>query len=203
MLECFAMKHRFSAVLILALSSLLFALLCRPAIRAQAGPDGPAFSSGNELIKPADYREWMFVTSGLGMTYNTPSTANPSPNFTNVYVNPLSYRSFMKTGRWPDKTMFILEVRASTSEGSINKGGNFQTELVGIEAAVKDEARYPATKWAYFIFGHGADIQGRVAALPASASCYACHSANGAVDNTFVQFYPTLLEVAKRMGTTR
>jgi len=61
----------------------------------------------------------------------------------------------MKTGRWPDKTMFVLEIRASTSEGSINKGGNFQTGLVAIEAAVKDETRYPATKWAYFNFRTG------------------------------------------------
>ena len=196
------MKHGFSAVLILALSSLAFALN-RPAVYAQAGPDGPAFSSRNELIKPVDYREWMFVTSGLGMTYNTPSVANPSPHFTNVYVNPSSYRSFMKTGHWPDKTMFVLEVRASTSEGSINTGGSFQTDLVAIEAAVKDEARYPATKWAYFNFGHGTDMKDRVEALPPTATCYACHSANGAVDNTFVQFYPTLLEVARRMATVK
>ena len=29
------------------------------------------------------------------------------------------------------------------------------------------------------------------------------HAQNGAVDNTFVQFYPTLMEVARRMGTVR
>src|SRR5947209_5496918 len=31
------------------------------------------------------------------------------------------------------------------------------------------------------------------------AACYACHRNNTAVDNTFVQFYPTLFEVAKRL----
>ena len=36
-----------------------------------------------------------------------------------------------------------------------------------------------------------------------TATCYACHSTNGAVENTFVQFYPTLLEVATRKGTLR
>ncbi len=56
----------------------------------------------------------MFVTSGLGMTYNQPTGAPRTPSFTNVYVNPPAYRAFMKTGQWPDKTMFILEVRAST-----------------------------------------------------------------------------------------
>src|SRR4029453_17077784 len=83
---------------------------------------GPQFTAGGELIRPSDFREWMFVTSGLGMTYNQPTGAARTPNFTNVWVNPSSYRAFMKTGQWPDKTMFILEVRASTSEGSINKG---------------------------------------------------------------------------------
>ena len=78
-------------------------------------------------------------------------------------MNPSSYHAFMKTGQWPDKTMFILEIRASSSEGSINKGGHFQSNLVVIEASVKDEARFPG-KWAYFDFGR--DMKPQVAALP-------------------------------------
>ena len=58
--------------------------------------------------------------------------------------------------------MFILEIRASTSEGSINKGGHFQSNLVVVEASVKDEARFPG-KWAYFDFGR--DMKTQVAAL--------------------------------------
>ena len=107
------------------------ALALTAAVHATAAPltvhnSPPA----DELIRPSDFREWMFVTSGLGMTYNQPTGAARTPNFTNVYVNPSSYRAFMKTGQWPDKTMFILEIRASTSEGSINKGGHFQSNLV-------------------------------------------------------------------------
>jgi hypothetical protein len=37
--------------------------------------------------------------------------------------------------------------------------------------------------------------------LGASAGCNACHSKNAAVEHTFVQFYPTLLEIAKAKGT--
>ena len=39
--------------------------------------------------------------------------------------------------------------------------------------------------------------------LPASqpASCYTCHEQQAAVDTTFVQFYPTLLPIAKSKGT--
>jgi cytochrome c553 len=39
--------------------------------------------------------------------------------------------------------------------------------------------------------------------IPATAACYSCHAEHGAVDNTFVQFYPTLLDVAKEKGTLR
>ena len=72
-------------------------------------PDSPRFTAANELMRPADFREWMFVTSGLGMTYNEVVTGVPvrTPNFTNVYVNPSAYRSFAKTGQWPEKTMFM------------------------------------------------------------------------------------------------
>ena len=164
----------------------------------QRATAGPQYTPSGELIRPTDFREWMFVSSGLGMTYNQPSGAARTPSFTNVYVNPAAYRAFMKTGRWPDKTMFILEIRASSSEGSINKGGHFQSDLVIIEASVKDEARFPGN-WAYFDFGR--DMKTHVAALPTTERCYACHADNGAVDNTFVQFYPTLLEVATKMGT--
>ena len=161
---------------------------------------GPRYTVAGELIRPTDFREWMFVTSGLGMTYNQPSGTARTPNVTIVYVNPPSYRAFMKTGQWPDKTMFILEIRASASEGSINKGGHYQSNVIMIEASVKDEARFPG-KWAYFDFGR--DMKPQVQALPVTERCYACHAENGAVDNTFVQFYPTMLEVAQRMGTLR
>ena len=37
--------------------------------------------------------------------------------------------------------------------------------------------------------------------IPRSAECYSCHAAHAAVDTTFVQFYPTLLPVATKLGT--
>ena len=73
----------------------------------------------------------------------------------------------------------------------------FRGRLLRMEAEVKDESRFPG-KWAFFSFETAA---ASAKPLPASASCYSCHAENGAVDNTFVQFYPTLLEVAKRKGT--
>ena len=117
---------------------LAYGLALSAAVRAQqAAGDGPRYTNGTSLVRPSDYREWIFVTSGLGMTYGPAAAPESSPRFDNVFVNPSSYRSFMQSGKWPDKTIFILEVRSSASEGSINKGGHFQTGTVAIEAAVK------------------------------------------------------------------
>jgi hypothetical protein len=187
------------SALVICLSAAIAVLTSTFAVRAQQAPAGPSYTAAGELVRPTDFREWMFVTSGLGMTYNQPVQGAPArtPNFTNVYVNPPAYREFVKTGQWPDKTMFILEIRAASSEGSINKGGHYQSNVVVIEASVKDE-RFPG-KWAYFDFGR--DMKPQVAALPRTERCYACHTDNGAVDNTFVQFYPTLLEIATAKGT--
>jgi hypothetical protein len=37
--------------------------------------------------------------------------------------------------------------------------------------------------------------------VPTNMECYTCHADHAAVDTTFVQFYPTLLPVAKSKGT--
>ena len=170
-------------------------------LAAQQGPaDEPRFNSDGQLQRPGDYREWIFLSSGLGMTYAANATAVSAahPRFDNVFVTPQAYKAFLETGTWPDKTMFVLEVRSSAGNGSINKGGHYQEEIVGMEVHLKDESRFPATKWAFFEFGTSARS---AKALPPDSNCQACHSSNGAVDQTFVQFYPTLIPVAKAKGT--
>jgi len=165
--------------------------------------DGPRYVKKVNLVRPPDYREWVFLSSGLGMEYN-PLPRTPGGNsFGNVFVNPSSYRAFMKTGKWPDRTIFVLEFRASTSEGSINKAGRFQARLVGLEAEVKD-SRFP-DGWAFFNFmPKGSTLTLESAEpLPVNAGCVECHTKNTAVERTFVQFYPTLLEVARKMGTVK
>jgi hypothetical protein len=170
----------------------------------QRSGDGPTYSATRELIRPADYREWVYLTSGLGMTYGPAGAANGAPpRFDNVFVNRESYRSFVATGRWPEKTMFILEVRESAKNVSINNGGQTQGPIVAVESAVKDSERFPGTTWAYFSFDGADGLRDTAAPLPATASCYSCHANNTAVENTFVQFYPTLMDVARRMGTLK
>ena len=156
----------------------------------------PLYTQDGELRLPADYREWVYLSSGFDMSYN-PDMQMDHHMFDNVFVNPEAYASFVKTGTWPDKTMLVLEVRAGKNKGSINQAGHYQdTDVMGREVHVKDEARFPG-KWAFF----GFDDAKTAKMVPLAAECYTCHSAHAAVDTTFVQFYPTLLPIAKSKGT--
>ncbi len=166
--------------------------------RADSGPppDAPRYTADGRLLKPTGYREWVFLSAGFGMTYSPPAG---EPRFDNVFVSPSAYKRFLETGAWPDLTVLVLEVRGSQSKGSINQGGHFQTDPVGFEVHLKDEKRFPG-RWGFFVFHGGEDT---AAASPTTANCYFCHEKNGAVDSTFVQFYPTLLRVAKEKGTLK
>ena len=169
-----------------------------------AAADKAEFTKDGELIRPTKYREWIFLSSGLGMTYG-PNAPAPGAalRFDNVFVNPPAYREFLKTGTWPDGTIMLLEIRASESKGSINQHGQFQTGPVALEAHVKDMRRFPKTNgWAFAGFepkdGQFA-AKGKI--IPPGNRCEECHSKNGAVDSTFVQFYPDLIQVAQKRGT--
>ena len=164
--------------------------------------DGPRYD-GMRLVRPTDYREWPFLGSGLGLTYNDAAAANAAPPFTNVFVNPSSYRSFMETGAWPNQTVFVLEGRRSETNAAPNVGGRFQGEMIGLEAEVKD-SRFP-DGWAFFNFGQAPALNTAAAPLAGDAVrvCVECHTQHTAVERTFVQFYPTLLEVARRKGTVK
>ena len=158
---------------------------------------GPQYTSDGQLKLPENYREWVYLSTGFDMSYSASSMQMDHHMFDNVFVNPEAYRSFQQTGTWPDKTMMALETRKAEGKGSINQKGNFQgTERMGLEFHVKDEARFPG-KWAFF----GFDDSKTGTMIPTGATCYSCHAAHAAVDTTFVQFYPTLLPIAKSKGT--
>lgn len=171
---------------------------------AAMAADKPQFNANGELQFPADYREWVYLSSGLGMTYGPAAAQNlVSPMFDNVFVSPTAYAAYKTSGHWPESTIFVLEIRYSVSQGSINKGGFYQSDVFSIEAAVKDSKRFEKG-WAYFNFEGGLrPMRAAVKAFDRTASCYGCHEPNGAVENTFSQFYPTALSVAEKMGTVK
>ena len=178
------------------LRRMFFLILSAAAILS--AQDDPQYTADGLMRLPAHYREWIFLSSGLAMTYGPAGQTNAqgNPRFDNVFVSPAAYKSFLKTGTWPDKTVMILEVRDSDSHVSINNGGRVQTGLAAIEVHVKDTAKFKGG-WAFFAFEKSETAK----LIPTSASCYSCHEQHGSVDTTFVQFYPTLIDTAKQKGT--
>ena len=149
-----------------------------------------------QMAVPANYRQWVFLTSSLDLNYDT-ATGPDQHMLDNVFVDPASYRAFLKTGRWPDKTILIKENRLAESAGTLSKRGQFQVAVKNLEIHVKDQARFPG-QWAFYKSDDGkapAELKAQ------TENCYSCHRAHGAVDTTFVQFYPTLFPLAKEKGT--
>jgi len=188
------MMNKKTALPLAALVLLSSAVLLNSATPPGSGPE---YTSDAQLKLPEGYRQWVYLTTGFDMSYSPNATQMDHHMFDNVFANPESYRSFLETGTWPDKTVLVLEGRMAQGKGSINQKGNFQsTEVMGIEAHVKDEARFPG-KWAFFIFGDAKTAK----MVPTTMECYSCHADHAAVDTTFVQFYPTLLPIARSKGT--
>ena len=163
---------------------------------APAGGDGPIYSSTGELKRPEHYREWIFLTSGIDMSYDVSAAVAGHSTFQNVFANPSAYRSFLQTGTWPEKTVLILEVRRAEGAVSINKRGHTQSaDVTSLEVHVKDASLEGG--WGFFVFGKLESAK----LVKRPASCYTCHESHAAVDTTFVQFYPTLLSMAEAKHT--
>ena len=96
----------------------------------------PAYTKSGEMLPPGDYREWIFLTSGIDMSYSPKAAGMPGPlDVRQCFVNPEAYRSFLETGTWPDKTVMVLEGREAASKGSINQRGHFQSgEVMGLKS---------------------------------------------------------------------
>jgi Cytochrome P460 len=160
------------------------------------GNHSPNYTEDGRLGFPEDYRSWIYLTTGFDMSYSAGMRMGHHM-FDNVFVQPEAYKVFLDTGKWPEKTMLIIEARGARDKGSINKSGNYQsTDVMGYEIHVKDSARFQ-DGWAFFGFNDKNAAQ----MVPRSADCYSCHRDHAAVDTTFVQFYPTLLPIAAAKGT--
>jgi hypothetical protein len=57
----------------------------------------PRYTADGALMVPADYRDWVFLSSGLDMSY-TEGMSMPHHMFDNVFVDPNSWAAFKKTG---------------------------------------------------------------------------------------------------------
>ena len=175
-----------------------FAVASTVAQPAAAPADTAQFDAEGRFIPPTNYRDWVFLSAGMDMSYTEVAAANPDRHlFDNTFVPRWAYDGFKKTGKWPHKTVIMLEIRAGAAKGSINKKGAFQQgPALAMEAHVKDEARFKGG-WGFFNASSGKPAT----MIPYAAECYSCHEQHAAADTTFVQFYPTLLPVATELKT--
>src|SRR5262249_4390254 len=158
---------------------------------------------------------WVFVGSNLGIEYgdgaarekpaekgaNERKRPGAGSNFHNVYINPAAYAHYIKTGKFPEKTMLVLDLfKAEEREPrNIVAEGLFPGAHSGMAVAVKNSTRPDGSKtdWAYYDFGVGS---GSARAF-ADKACYDCHLEHADDDNVWVQFYPTLRQ--KKRGVAR
>lgn len=152
------------------------------------------FEDKDTLLRPEGYREWVFVGSSTGLNYMpnpAPASANADEDIKHVYINPSSYREFIKTGKFPEGTVMVLEIAEAARKNEAGLQGSFASKFIALEASVKDSKRFPGG-WAYFGF---TDREGRPLAkakpFPDSA-CLSCHQQKAATDRVFTQFYPML-----------
>jgi hypothetical protein len=180
---------------LLVAACLILAVLTLTAVGGES--NGPRYLANGALEFPKNYREWVYLTSGIDMRYSADGASRDHSMFDNVFVDPAAWAAFERSGHWPDKTIFAMEFRRAGSRESINQAGHYQTEdMMGVEFHVRDESRFKGG-WAFF----AADGTESAELQPESASCTACHQAHGAVDTTFTQFYPTAKPIAVKAGT--
>jgi len=175
------------------------AVLLALAMVQQTSTSGPVFEGKNTLLRPVNYREWVFVGSSRGLSYATnPPAQNQTAGgmgemYHNVYINPTAYREFSKTGKFPEGTVLAMEMASADTKREPGLQGSFEKEFVGLEVSVKDSKRFEGG-WAYFNFsnGMGSSYRDKAEPFPASAGCVSCHKQNAETDNVFTQFYPVL-----------
>jgi hypothetical protein len=89
-----------------------------------ADHSAPTYTADGQLRRPDGYREWIYLTSGIDMSYRKGAGMADHSMFDNVFVGSQAYRAFLRDGHWPDKTVLVLEFRSALRNGSINQSGD-------------------------------------------------------------------------------
>jgi len=203
------MKKKFAMTLTAGLAAIVGGLVLFQGSAKQAtAADGAAtglsfltYTADGKIVRPEPsvYRKWVYV--GTPLTPNDMNDGEASfPEFHAVYMDPISYAAFEKTGKYPEGTVLIKELSAVGSKEASSGKGYFMGEFTGLEITVKDSVRYKDEpgQWAYYSFGHKYPLKAE-ASMNKAASCNACHEKTAAKnpqnlsqDWVFEQYYPVL-----------
>jgi Cytochrome P460 len=167
---------------------------------AQAQRSAAVFNSDGKMQLPTGYRRWVFVGAPL-----TPDGLNNGkanfPEYHHVYVEAHNLDAYLKTGSFPEGTVFVKELTRvldpAFPDGSRTEPsgrGYFNGAYNCMDVTVKDSKRFAKTNgWGFFNFGHHPEPCEKTAAERSATECAGCHIANVAkTDMTWIQFYPEL-----------
>ncbi|MEP7209937.1 MAG: cytochrome P460 family protein [Alphaproteobacteria bacterium] len=152
---------------------------------------GPKFDAGGKLVIPADTLRWPAVATTFALSYE----GDGGTSFNTVRMDPKSYDTFLKTGKFPVGTMLDLEIRKPLTEVAPAKGGNVEGPALGHSIHVKDEKAGPGT-WTFYAYTPG----GTGSAIARDKTCYSCHQDHAKDDTVFTQFYPALVEARAKVA---
>ena len=164
----------------------------------------PQFNGKGDLLRPKDHVwcEWPFIGTPL-----TPNALNegqaPFPEFHIVYIDPVSWEHYKKTGKFREGTVIAKELTLVRAPDGANKDGStdevsgvgyFMGDFSGFEITIKSKKLYPDQpgNWAYYTFGHKPEPYNLTAKKQPAEACNASHESAAAEDFVFTQFYPVL-----------
>ena len=164
----------------------------------------PKFNDKGEMHLPKGpfWREWLYV--GSLVTPNALNNGNaPFPEHHMVYIDPVSWAHYKKTGKFREGTAIAKELTRVRAPDGANKDGStsevsgtgyFMGEYSGLEITIKSKKLYPDEpgNWAYYTFGHKPQPYNQTAKRQPAEACNACHQTSAAEDFVFTQFYPVL-----------
>src|SRR5215475_6202518 len=187
-------------------AALCFTLAAAPPMAQVRLAGEPRYAPNGDLLLPDGFETWVFVGSNLGLSYTPDAAAAasappPRPGrqqFHNVSINRVAYDYFLANGRFPDRTVLVMQVfeAADKEPKGVLASGLFNGRRVGLEVAVKNASRPGGNTmpWAYYNFTDPSDrsrLLASAAAFPDQA-CANCHQLHASIDNVWVQFYPAL-----------
>jgi hypothetical protein len=177
----------------------LYLLFAKP-VGANTQEYTAVFDSQGNLKLPTGYRAWIFV--GAPLTPNALNNGSANfPEYHLVYVQKKNVDAYLKTGSFPEGTVFVKELTRvldpTFPDGSRQEPsgrGYFNSQYNGIDVTVKDSKRFAKTNnWGFFTFGHHPLPYAQTAAESPSTECAFCHIQFVAkTDMTWIQFYPLL-----------
>src|ERR1051325_2437970 len=169
-------------------------------VAADTSQTAAVFDSEGKLKLPVGYRRWVFI--GAPLSPNALNNGKASfPEYHHVYVEEKNLDVYLKTGSFPEGTVFVKELtrvlNPTFPDGSRTEPsgrGYFNGEFNGMDVTVKDSKRFAATNgWGFFNFGHHPLPYSSWAKEASAAECAGCHMSFVAkTDMTWGQFYPIL-----------